>query len=240
MLGLFNRILYLFTPIALFVAATPVHAGLVTYADLTSWTAASNGVSTIDFEGLVVSNHFRDYSTSTGLLIDGVGFNGYLSASPSWELQVVDGTQSFYNFGSGASLKGPSYNAPPAGFQPYVHVTLPSNVSAFAVDLMTVSPNALTFRITLPGGNTFTTNTANIPERTFWGITSDTPIASVDLTVLGTTNGQGTYGLADNVRFGTAAPAEAAELCTMLLIGTGLLALIVLRKIRLRQRTVTV
>jgi hypothetical protein len=221
--------LSLLLPVTLFVAALPAHAGLVTYTDLNAWTAATSGVTTIGFETLAPANGFKDYSTSTGLLVGNLQFQGFENTA-SYDLQVVDGTPSWYNFNSGASLKGPSYNAPPAGFVPYIHVILPVNTSAFGVDLMTISPNALTFQVTV-AGQSFNVNTANSPTRTFFGVTSDTSIASINFAVIGTTNGAGTYGLMDNFRSGAEA-TQTPELGSLLLIGSGLIGFRMLRRRR--------
>ena len=62
-------------------------------------------------------------------------------------------------------------------------------------------------------------------------------VDGVDLKVGTSTNG-GTTGGMDNFRFGTAQPAEASELCSLLLIGSGLIALRMLRRFRPRQEAV--
>lgn len=244
--SLLDRLLYLFAPIALFVAAIPAHAALlVSYTDPTVWAAATGGIISIGFEGLATANSFKTYNTSTGLVISGTGvcqqsdtncvqFIGNLSSS-GYDLQVVNpgSTSTYYDFGSRAGLKGPN-NTVVAGYVPKVHVNLPANTSAFAVDLMTLNPNGLTFQIIL-GDMTFYVATGNIPTRTFFGITSDGSITSVDFVVGGS---GGSSGLMDNFRYGAAAAdptPQTPEVSTMLLIGSGLLGLGMLRKSRTRQ-----
>src|SRR5947209_1986299 len=218
------------------LTAWPAKATLIAYTDPLGWAAASSGLTTIGFEGIAPANGAKDYSTSTGLTLNGVKFVGF-EGTALYDLQVVDGNIAapFYNFGSGATLKGPSYNSPATGFVPYFHIILPVNVTALGVDLMTVSPNALTYEVSLPGG-TYTVATANRPTRTFFGLTSDAPIPYVDLAVMGTTHNGGTYGLIDNVQFG--AEAQTAEASTLVLIGTGLVVFRWLRKPRLAKKAV--
>lgn len=209
------------------MAALPAHASLVVYTSSASWTAAVTAVTTIDFEGLAAANSSANYSTSAGITLPattGVQFTGFLSMN-SYDLSVVNpgSTSTYYNFGSGASLKGP-INTNSANFLPYVHVKLPTNITAFSVDLMTVSPNALNYQITLANGSVFTVATSNIPTRTFFGITSDTPIGSADFAVLGSTTAN---GLMDNFSYGTT--SETSEVGTLLLIGSGLIGFRMLR-----------
>jgi hypothetical protein len=72
------------------------------------------------------------------------------------------------------------------------------------------------------------------PNTAFWGITSDTAITSADLTLQGTTFNGSSHELLDNFRFGAAGGAgnlsEAPEAGTYLLIGSGLIGLMLLRK----------
>lgn len=213
----------------LVLTTLPAHATLISYTDPAAFAAALSAMTTIGFEGIAGTNSFANENTSTGLTISGVNFTGKLTTG-SYDLQVVDGgfASPYYNFGSGASLKSPSYNAV-SSFVPYIHVVLPASVTGFGVDLMTISPNAVTYQATV-GSTIFTVATANRPTRTFFGVTSDTPIAFVDLALTGTTNGAGTYGLIDNVQFGATAPEATAEAATLLLIGSGLAALGFFRK----------
>jgi len=205
----------------LILTTLPAHAALITYTDPLSFAAAAN-LTTIGFEGLgVAPNGSITYNNSTGLVISGVQFIGERTAS-TYALAVVNpgNNTTYYDFGSGAGLKGPDYNVSP-GFVPLIHIILPSSVTAFGVDLMTLSPNALTYQATVLGTNISVT-TANRPTRTFFGVTSDTPISSVDLTLTGTIQANGSQALIDNVQFGSADPPPVAEGCTLLLIGSGL------------------
>ncbi len=224
---LLSRSIYLSALTALLLPVLPAHASIITYADSTSFNAAATGLTSIGFEGQALTNNIKAFNTSTGYLVAGVDFVGYLSAS-AYSLTVIDGgyASPYFNFNSGASLASPQYNGGPgAPFIPFIRVSLPANVTAFAVDLMTVSPNALTFQVALQG-STFNVATANRPTRTFFGLTSDTPISSIDFTVAGTSLSGGTYGLLDNFEFGGQTPEPG----TFLLIGGGLIALGLFRR----------
>jgi hypothetical protein len=74
-------------------------------------------------------------------------------------------------------------------------------------------------------GNNYTVPTDARPAEQFWGVTSDTPIATINLTLLGTVYNGSTYALLDNFSYGTAASgmSEAPEAGTLLLIGSGLI-----------------
>src|SRR5215471_4171288 len=106
----------------------PCGASTITYTDPAAWLAASTGVTTITFEGLAPSGGFTDYSTSSGLTQSGVQFVGMNGLG--YSLQVVDANfvSPYFNFNSGAMLRGPQYNStnPPLS---YVHVVLPTGVT---------------------------------------------------------------------------------------------------------------
>lgn len=216
----------------LILTTRPAEATLITYTDPVLFAAAVNSMTTIGFEGIANPNSTVTYNNSTGLTLSGVQFTGLESAT-GYVLSVVNpgSTTTYYDFGSSAGLKGPNYDVG-TGFVPYLHILLPANVTAFAVDLMTISPNALSYQASVSATN-FTVATANRPTRTFFGVTSDSgAIPFVNLTVLGTSNTAGTSGLIDNVQFGAAdpQPPQTAEACTLLLIGSGLAALGYFRK----------
>ncbi len=90
----------------------------------------------------------------------------------------------------------------------------------------------MSYSITV-AGNTYTVPTLGGNTEAFWGLTSDTPISSLQLDVPAATPSSGTSALLDNFSFGTAGTgdvSEAPEAGTYLLIGSGLIGLVVLRK----------
>ncbi|MDQ6759331.1 MAG: PEP-CTERM sorting domain-containing protein [Acidobacteriota bacterium] len=216
------------------LALPTAQAALITYTDEAAYHAAfaNNGpfvTTTIDFEHQAPANGTKSFSSSTGYVISGAQFVGYATAS-TYALLIVDSGASspYFDFGSGGTLKSPSYDrASNATFLPFIRVTLPANVGAVGVDLMTVSPNALTYQVAVQG-STFNIATAVRPNRTFFGVTSDIPISFLDFTVAGTSYNGGSYGLLDNFQF-----EQTPEPGTFLLIGGGLMALGTFRK---RQR----
>ena len=228
------------------IAATSIlSAGLasaatVTYTDSAAWSAAATGNTTIDFTGLAPSGSFKDYGTSTGLTASGVNFLGYMSAT-SYQLSVMDSmfAQPYYNFGGGATLRGPGSDFQTGSFTPYIHVVLPGNVTSIAANLASISPNGLTYSIKLSDGETFSSTTGSRPNATFFGLTTDAPISYVDFALSNASAGNGSFGLIKTFQFATAgttsgtnpvAPTDTPEACTMILIGTGLVAFRAMKK----------
>jgi len=208
---------------------------ITTYSTLTDWQAAtSSGYQTVDFEGLTAPGTSTYYYG--GVSADGVQFIGYTSSGAS-SIQVIDTNaawaQPWYNFGTGDALMQDMSRPNSGSPLPTIHIVLPTAITSLGMDLFTVSPSALSYSITV-AGNPYTVPTNANPNTAFWGITSDTPITSVDLTLQGTTYNGGSHALLDNFRFGTATggsdPESAPEAGTYLLIGSGLIGLVLFRK----------
>jgi EamA domain-containing membrane protein RarD len=242
------RILSITLGVALVLAlvAAPSFGATVTYSDNTSWTAATSNQTSISFSGLAPTGSFTDYGTSTGLVSSGVTFLGYLSPT-AYMLAVVDSmfASPYYNFGSGGSLRGPvNDRASTSAFLPYIQVNLPASVTGFAVDLMTISPNALPFTITLADGETFTVNTGNRPNTAFFGLTTTSAIAYIDFALPTSSINGGTYALLKDFQYSTSSsqsqgtPGQTPEAATLIMIGTGLVFFRYLKKWGLSQRFV--
>ena len=208
---------------------------ITTYTDPNAWQAASSVQQTITFEGLAPANGSTTYQGPTGLTTGGVEFIGYTWSGASW-IQVIDTNFStWYNFGSNDALSQSMDRPNSSSPLPYIQIALPSNVTAIGMDLFTVSPNALNYSITI-AGNQYTVPTDPRPTEAFWGVTSDTPIASLNLTLQGTVYNGSTIALLDNFQYGTANLSQAPEAATFVLIGSGLIGIGALRKWVVRAR----
>lgn len=216
--------------IALILVMAPANASTVEYTDQASWLANTSSTTAIPFTGLAPASSSVTYNTSTGLVINGVQFLGYLTAT-SYQLAVLDTNyvSPYFNFGS-PSVQSPTYDrAQGSNALPYIRVILPTGTTAFSTYLDTVSPNSLVYDVKLPDGSEYTVPTASRPTPTFVGVTSTSAISYVDFTVLGTTYNGGTYGLLQNFSIGTAGtaqpqvtPSDTPEAATLILIGLGL------------------
>jgi len=203
---------------------------ITTYSSLTSWQTATNaGYQTVPFTGLTPAGTSTTYSSATGVTADGVNFIGYNSSGLS-DIQVIDTSAfSYYNWGTGDALIQ-SLSRPNAGSPlPYVNIVLPANITSLGLNLFTASPQALSYTITV-AGNQYTVPTFTQPTLAFWGITSSAPISSIQLTLAGTTYNGGSSELLDNFSFGTEEMTAAPEAGTYLLIGSGLIGFVMLRK----------
>lgn len=203
---------------------------ITTYTNSATWQAATSaGYQTVTFTGLAPANGSTDYYSSSGVTVDGVEFIGY-SSNGSSDIQVVDTSAvSWYNDGTGDALlqsASPSSTGAPL---PYINIVLPANVTALGMDLWTASSPAMSYSITV-AGNTYTVPTLSGNTEAFWGITSDTPVSSLQLSVPTATSSSGTEALADNFSFGASDLTAAPEAGTYLLIGSGLIGFVVLRK----------
>lgn len=213
------------------LALVPAYATTITtYTTLSSWQAATTaGYQTVTFEGLTRAGTATTYNAPTGVVQDGVDFIGYNSSGSS-DIQVVDTSSfSWYDWGTGdallQSLNRPNSSSP----LPYIDIVLPANITSFGLDLFSTSPQALSYTITV-AGNQYTVPTYSQPTLAFWGITSDTPITSIQLTLAGTTYNSSSNELLDNFSFGASDLTAAPEAGTYLLIGTGLIGFVALRK----------
>jgi hypothetical protein len=208
------------------------HASTITYSDPNAWASATTGTSEITFEGIAPPGSFTNEGTSTGLTIDGTQFIGQLTAS-TYMLNVTDQLYAppYFNWNEPATLESPIYNLPAdPTFVPYIHVVLPSNTTAFAALLGTVSPNSLSYEVTLSDGETFTVGTSARPTLTFFGVTTDDPITYANFTLLNPGTFSGSYGILTNFQVGTSdqsggGSGQTPEACTLILIGSGLVAL---------------
>jgi hypothetical protein len=160
----------------------------------------------------------------------------FTGISGSTSIQVIDTNLSpWYNFGTNDALMENTDRANSGSPVPYIHIVLPAAITALGMDLFSVSPAGLSYTITVAGSQ-YTVATNPNPNTAFWGITSDTAITSVDLTLQGTTYNGSSHELLDNFRFGAAGGAgnlsQAPEAGTYLLIGSGLIGLMLLRRAR--------
>jgi hypothetical protein len=203
---------------------------ITTYNNLSNWQAATSaGYQTVTFDGLAPAGGVTSYTGPGGVTASGVEFIGY-SSSGSSDIQVVDTSAfSWYNWGTGDALLQ-NLNRPNSGSPlPYVNIVLPANITSLSLDLFTTSPQALSYTITV-AGNQYTVPTSTQPTLAFWGVTSDTPITSIQLTLQGTTFNSSSNELLDNFSFGASDLTAAPEAGTYLLIGSGLIGFVLLRK----------
>jgi hypothetical protein len=203
--------------LAVLVISGNARAGYVTFTSRAAFETAAYGLQTIGFEGLAPPGGVLTAEPS--LTLDGVTFTGVIPGGNY--LFVVDPAvfPPLYDWGSGASLLGPPTSI---GAGSEITVTLPPGTTAFGTDLMTAGPFAAPFQVTLDDGQTFLVNTDNYPDRAFFGVTSDTPIASVSFVA-----GDGAEPLLDNFTVGLAAPVPPS----LVLFGVGALGLATARKL---------
>lgn len=217
--------------IGIALALLPAYSTTITtYSDAASWQAATTpGYQTVTFEGLTAPGTATGFPS--GVTASGVQFIGVASST---SIQVIDTSAlPWYNFGTGDAIientDRPNSNSP----VPYINIILPSGITAFGLNMFSTSPTALSYTIAV-AGNEYTVPTFSQPTLAFWGITSDAPVDSLQLTLQGTTFNSSSHQLIDNFSFGTAAEtvevSPAPEAGTYLLIGSGLIGLVLLRK----------
>lgn len=228
------RTLILVALAAAFIVSPGYSATITTYNNSATWQGASSNLQSINFEGLTPPNQSTYYTSPTGVTSNNVQFIGYTSSGAS-SIQVVDTNfSSWFNFGTNDALML-DMDRPNAGSPlPSMHLVLPAGVTSLGLNLFTVSPDALSFTITVAGSQ-YTVPTNNRPSTAFWGFTSDTPISSIDLTLQGTTYNGSSHALIDNFQYGMAT-AQTPEAATFVLIGSGLIGIVLLKKSSSRKK----
>jgi len=201
---------------ALTLTSTASATTIATYTDLASWTAATSLLTSMNFEDGSLANSAVQFSELGG------GLNA---------IAVIDTTISqYWNYGT-FKAAGVTFHSIPL---PSIHVHLSSPANSFAFNVFSSGSNGQTFGVNV-NGTSFYTIATGLPNAgpSFFGFTSGTTVSDIDLTIPGGV--LDTMAFVDNFRTGTALvtapPADQTpEAATFLLIGSGLIGLMGLRK----------
>ena len=209
--------------VCVLLLAAPLSATIVEYADRVTWELTTPGLSTINFDDGDYDNSdtYQSYNTASGLTINGIQFIGQYSID-TYFLYVVHENISGHDFDSGAILKGPAYQT--ANAYRYIQVNLPTGITSFGVDLMSVGTNQEGMSILInPGAYSTAITTGIQPGSTFFGVTSDDDITQIQFKLTSGTSDVSLPAL-DDFSFGAAADLSAVpEPGTYLMVGAGLL-----------------
>ncbi len=243
-----NHNLSIIAAISIAIMLTPAYsATLQEYTDVIAFGTMTENMTLINFDNLGVSaNGYLQYG-NTGLTTSGVQFLGYLSYMGGYYTALGWGVDNVYDWGSAGTLRGPG------GSNQYLRIVLPSGVTAIGMNFMTadysdntggnitITPATMNAfapvatSVWSPGVNPSPAASGILP--TWWGFTSDEPIAYLDIS----SSNLGYIAL-DNMQFGSKAteqqpsdPPEVPEAATMILIGTGLGIFSLLRRFNFGQ-----
>lgn len=216
---------------ALALAAPSAFADTIvtgTFTDAASWAASAEQTGEITFDGVAPLGSYSTYGSAAGYTSGGITFIGQNGAG--YLEQIVDPAfqSPFNNWGSGGTLTSAQYVT--SAFSPVIHVLLPAGVTAFAVNLGSLSPNGAGVQITLDSGDTFSVPTGARPDLAFFGATTSAAINYVDFMLVGVNPDDGSQLVMDNFAVGTAAETATPEAGTLGLIGLGLIFLPALRR----------
>jgi hypothetical protein len=216
--------------VALF--AIPAFCTVITFNSQSSWQSATTGDSTpIGFDGIATVGSPASFNTTTGLVIGGVDFIGWTSATSAQTI-VYDPSlnQPFFDFGTGSILSWNANNGL-TGAYPYLEVILPQAVNAVGMNIMAGTGSV--FQVGLNNAIFAYTSgaTTGWPVPNFFGLTSDTPFTTFYLQLPG-----GNTPFIDNFSYGSeqtqgggggggSDPTDTPEVATFLMIATGLIAL---------------
>jgi hypothetical protein len=185
----------------LVLIANPAGASILgTYNDRSTWEAVSTNLTHIDFTSIAPNpGNFQGYNTSAGLTLSDVTFVGRAQDNSTYNLFVLHAPSGApEDWGSGAVIRGPEWYV-----GSYFQMTFATGITSFGIDLMSMNPAGASFRVLVDGvdigGSSITTGSR--PNRTFFGLQSDTPLTQIRL-VLDTGTAFQTQGLFDNVAFG--------------------------------------
>jgi hypothetical protein len=219
------------------LGAFPAEASLMTFTSRTAFEAATTGLTTITFEGIVPTDSAQDFPNPDGLMTDGVTFrtSGTGPSGPGfvtvYGAALAAEQSDVLNTGTGAILVWAPPDQPGTAF---LDVWLPPQKTAFATDLWAQQPFVATVRAIVNSGEAtenFDTTTTDRPTSSFFGVTSDAnTILLVRFEIP-----PGQVGLIlDNLSVATADDNinPIPEPGTMMLLCAGLAGLLVFRRCR--------
>lgn len=213
-----TRVCFALSVVALASAVT-AQAAVTTYNDRNVFNAAVTSQTTLDFEAQNTAPGSFTYYGGTGLSLSGVNFTAPLSGY----LYVADvnAVNPSYNWGSGASLLYGSVNE-----NGNLVITLPTNTFSFGLDMMAEADGnadataGQAFDVDVDGTH-YGVTTAQRPTRTFFGLSSDTAISSITLTMNNTLFNFRMLPILDNFSFSSQG-GNVPEPGTLGLIGLAL------------------
>ncbi|MDQ6701061.1 MAG: PEP-CTERM sorting domain-containing protein [Acidobacteriota bacterium] len=217
--------IYLLLPVLITGSAS---GGIVTFNDRAAFTAATSGLTTIDF-GTAAPPPVGFVTTyPSGLTLSGATFSNTVAG---FSTSTVSRSYCCPTYARGfdqLATTNPT-NSTGASVSGGINVALPSGATAFGLDLFTVvvgntfGTNQDKVDVTL-GGQTFVVATPAAPATIFAGFVSTTPLSSVTIVpeLTGAVQPQLDIG---NVSFNRGSPASVPEPGTIGLTAGALLAL---------------
>ena len=191
--------------LALFCAhAAFAQSEITSYSDRSSFAAASENLTTVDFEGIAPNSGFRNFNREGHFAVSGIDFRpgGGARFGPGFVTIVGHQYQAgpAYETGTGAKMHWSPPNQPGNA---YLDISLPNGTTAVGIDLWAAQPYVSPVEVlvtTTKDSRTFTINTPNRPAVGFVGVVSDSAVTSIRLTPA---KGQTGFAL-DNFSFGRA------------------------------------
>jgi|SRR5579884_421341 len=229
-----SRTLRIFAVLFIAFAATPAWCTVIsTFSDYASWSANTSSIMPVSFG----TGNFVNYVT-TQTSSAGVTFAGMTNGGAATMHDMSNTYQSWYNFDQGFSaeyLVLSAFNGPSE-----IDANFTTGVTSFGTYLMTGNPYGLTINVATDAGplTSVTPPTGTyppVPSKVFIGATFTTPITKVTFIIPSPPNGS--LEMLSNFSFGVATQqqqesGDAPEAATMILIGSGLLALRWMRRRR--------
>ena len=201
----------------LLLASAPSQAQSKFYSDRTTFLANTTGTTTLGFEGLAPDSGNTNYPLPAGFTQSGVNFSVNTAAFPN-QLLFVLGKNRDYPGNSVFSSQNTQAQAQPntQASTGDLLITFSTPVTAIGLDFGDNFNASNTDTFTLSDGETFTRPTGSGTNFNFVGLTSLTPITTLDI------QEPNDYALnIDNFTFGAAAPIP--EAATSLSLGLLLL-----------------
>jgi hypothetical protein len=208
-------------------SARDAGAGVLTeYTDLSSFQAATSGLTEVTFGGIAPSGSFTSFRIPTGYTDATTGTRITVTNGAGGDMNVTAANYYVVNFGS--PLFPADFLVPGAGTggsDPKERITLPGNVTAIGLEYSTGNQQSFTY--TLSNGDSLTEpNTPAFGNVSFIGFTDTVPFGSL------TVSSPGDVLFLTSIRYSAIAPTPEPSALAL----TGLAGLALLGRVAWRRR----